>query len=276
MGATWGAACAVDFDGLRAEECERDEECAPPGGAACIDARCDEGRCIVAVRSCDDGNPCTMDQCDVATDECVNAPLADGTECAANATCTGGECGCIEGFDNCDGEPGCEANLASDPKHCHRCDFECDPGQSCINSLCGSCADNDDCDDGRACTIDECISDGACDHTLEDDACLIAGQCRTALEVDPNNACRSCQPDASQGGWTDRRDGTPCDDDNPCAVCEGGECVEPQDVDDACCAPPHCRGALGECRLPTGTECLGTDGRCCMPGLLPGACDCIS
>jgi hypothetical protein len=268
------AGCVADFDGLLEPGCTQDEDC-PSVAAPCIDSRCDDGGCLLEVRSCDDGNACTMDRCDSGSDECVHDELPDGTECEANAVCAAGTCECIDGFDDCDDEPGCEAHLASDPKHCHRCDFECPAGQSCIQAMCGTCTDDGDCDDLKVCTIDACLMDGTCQHSLEDDACLISGQCREAGELRTDNRCQSCQPDVSQGTWTNVRDGTACDEANPCAVCQEGVCKESDGGDTDCCRPPHCRDFLGICRLPMDGECLDANGMCCSAANL-GGCECVA
>jgi hypothetical protein len=268
--------CVADFGGLLDPGCAEDTDC-PSVDAPCIDARCDDGGCTLAVRACDDGNACTSDACDVDTDECVFEVRADGTECAANAVCEAGACNCVDGFDDCDGEPGCEAHLGSDPKHCHRCDFECPPGQACIDADCRACNpdDPDDCNDGRTCTANICAASGECNHPILDDACLISGQCRAAGELRLENRCQSCQPEVSQTAWSNVRDGTACDDANPCAVCQGGECKDLEGADTDCCRPPHCRDASGACRLPGALECVGNDGRCCLLGALPGSCVCL-
>jgi hypothetical protein len=267
-----GVGCVADFGGLLDPGCAEDTDCdPPPAGTTCIDSRCDNGGCILEVRACDDGNACTSDACDVDTDECINDVLPDGTECAANALCAAGACECVDGFDDCDDEPGCEAHLASDPKHCHECDFECPPGQSCINAACGTCADDEDCDDSRSCTANLCGGNGACSNPVLDDACLIAGQCRTAGERSPDTRCQSCQPAVSQSTWSDAPDGTGCDDGNPCAVCREGACREDDGGDTDCCRAPHCRDALGSCRLPGALECVGADGQCCVATL----CSCV-
>jgi hypothetical protein len=268
----FGVGCVADFSTLLEPACTTDEECPPPPGASpCIDARCQDGTCTYGLRVCNDGNPCTSGSCNEDTDECVFQDLPDGTECEANALCEAGTCTCIDGFDDCDDEPGCEAHLASDPKHCHRCDFECEPGQSCINASCGTCIDAGDCDDGKACSLDECLMDGTCQNTLEDDACLISGQCRTEREVNPAEQCQACLPSTSQTSWTNRPDGEPCNDGDPCTIddrCEGGECRgRPQ----TCCFPSCVDALSGSCRPPNATECVGPDGRCCVAAL----CACV-
>jgi hypothetical protein len=271
-----GGGCVADFDGLLEPGCMSDEDC-PSVGAPCIDARCDNGGCSLEVRACDDGNTCTQGSCDVSLDECVFQDRPDGYECEANALCESGTCTCIDGFDDCDDEPGCEAHLASDPKHCHRCDFECPPGQSCIQAVCGTCSDDGECDDSKTCTVDACLMDGTCQHTLAANACLISGECRTEGQRNPNNQCLECVPGVSQTSWTALRDGETCNDGNDCTIddrCEGGVCRgKLQDDCASFCLPPNCRDFLGICRPPVDGECLDANGMCCFGGAA-GGCEC--
>jgi hypothetical protein len=215
----------------------------------------------------------------VNTDECVFQDQPDGYECEANALCESGTCTCIDGFDDCDDEPGCEAHLASDPKHCHRCDFECPPGQACIQAMCGTCTDVGDCDDGKACTLDECLTDGTCQSTLEANACLIGGQCRTERQLNPSNPCQYCDPSTSQASWTNLPEGETCNDGNDCTIddrCEEGVCRgKLQDDCASICAAPNCRDLLGACRPPVDGECLDANGTCCIGGDA-GGCECVS
>lgn len=62
---------------------------------ACSDVVVPAQTCEDALTRCDDGNPCTFDDCDETTGECLYAN-ADGAECefqGAPATCSGGVCG---------------------------------------------------------------------------------------------------------------------------------------------------------------------------------------
>ena len=89
--------------------CREDElivECEPrPDGTPCdagfcaLAAFCDEGICDVdSFRSCDDGNPCTVDFCDPASGSCIaeaavdETPCEDGNLCTVSDRCTGGTC----------------------------------------------------------------------------------------------------------------------------------------------------------------------------------------
>jgi hypothetical protein len=60
-------ACAIDAD------CARPSPCEPP--------RCVAGRCAMpGPKTCDDGDPCTLDACDAAKGSCTHTPLAEDAD----------------------------------------------------------------------------------------------------------------------------------------------------------------------------------------------------
>lgn len=285
--------CGLDFDGLRTPsgradggadaggtdaggdggdggggdagnaECQTAEDCGG-GVGACLDARCEDGQCIVSVRRCDDGKPCTQDLCDPERDECMHIPTNPGGECAANATCDGEDCKCAEGFEDCDDQPGCEANLALDTNHCGQCDNACDGATpSCLGGSCGACQVAEDCPpDARACSGDPVCMAGVCSYPLAPDTCLIDGQCRTANQADPSNPCRVCRPSASTTAWTVRT-GESCND--------GLFCTE----NDTCTAAATCTGTTRVCSdgvSCTIDTCVETGGGSCQFPQQPNTC----
>ncbi|TNF36816.1 MAG: hypothetical protein EP329_04735 [Deltaproteobacteria bacterium] len=109
-------------------------------------------------RSCDDGDPCTVDSCDPSSGACVYAaideakkpgPAAEPPECAFD--------------DDCDDGDACTED------RCLMVGDECF-GYSwayCENTPivgCGGCI-AETCDDGDPCTEDACGPDGQCTHT---------------------------------------------------------------------------------------------------------------
>jgi cysteine-rich repeat protein len=59
---------------------------------------CPNATCYQQMRSCDDGNPCTVDSCDEVNDSCVHwsrdyASCDDGLYCTVSDICLGGVCG---------------------------------------------------------------------------------------------------------------------------------------------------------------------------------------
>lgn len=65
----------------------------------------------------------------------------------ARARCVGGDCDCVEGFGNCDGNlgNGCETDLATDPRHCGACGHAC-LNASCVTGVCWCNGGYKDCD----------------------------------------------------------------------------------------------------------------------------------
>ena len=96
--------------------------------------------------------------------------------------------------------------------------------------------------------------------------CVIGGMFFAPGTVDPSNACEVCRPSTSTTAWSNRANGTTCDDGNICTVhdqCMSGTCV-------GTVAPPGTS-------CGTGLECNGTS---CVPGCsiggvfyMPGAID---
>jgi hypothetical protein len=105
--------------------------------------------------SCDDGNACTTDVCDLARGTCSSTPNTNA--CAADADpCTLDQCQagqCLHTFDT----------LACD---CAT-DANCDDDNLCTNDACnaGTCENTNNavaCDDGNACTVGNVCGAGAC------------------------------------------------------------------------------------------------------------------
>jgi hypothetical protein len=113
--------------------------------------------------NCDDGNPCTMDNC--VSDElvlcevahrCEHPPVTNGTPCGPDTVCVSGVCG----------ENLCEGVV-------------CDDGLECTKDRCnygdGTCHFQSLCGDDNECTDDACdAADGKCSHTPVEDG----AQCR--------------------------------------------------------------------------------------------------
>lgn len=75
--------------------------------ACSFGAICDGGACTsTATKDCDDGNPCTNDQCNASTGECAHSAAVAGSSCDDDDLCTTGEvCGangvCASGAKRC-------------------------------------------------------------------------------------------------------------------------------------------------------------------------------
>lgn len=81
--------------------------------------------------------PCLPEICDDRMDNDCDGLIdcADLDECPLNTPCgganeacvAGGVCGCLVGYDDCDGlaDTGCETDVTNDPANCGGCDFPC-------------------------------------------------------------------------------------------------------------------------------------------------------
>ena len=204
---------------------------------------------------CEDGNPCTDDECETALG-CVFTPNTaacdDGDACTGGDACAGGQCkGVVVSCD--DGDP-CTADSCTAAVGCENVvlDIGCDDGNPCTDDECESkvgcvfSANAASCNDGDLCT--------------EGDAC-VAGQCKgSVVSCEDDDPCttEACVP--GQGCVTDTAD-LGCSDGNPCtddACLAGVGCVfTPNtatcDDDSACtaddqCAAGACHGAPIDCK----------------------------
>ena len=184
----------------------RNDVCDGHGGCAGTFYTCAPGQCEVT--SVPNGVDCTV------TYQPGGSPCNDGVACTHTDTCNGlGVCGGTQY--NCPEPNECQVSVA--------CDGEGDC--NVVNRQSGyGCTS-----DGLSCTRDICDGQGACHHPLQNDTCLIDGQCYASSIKDPLNECRGCNPSTSQTEWTDLASGASCSSDElSCTndVCDGeGACV---------------------------------------------------
>jgi len=184
---------------------------------------------------CDDGIACTIDSCDEANDECVNA--------SSNALCDDG-LPCTD--DICDPVEGC--------LHVSTCDDEIDCTiDTCTAEGCENEPDHSACDDPAACTMNQCsIPHGGCRFIPVD------GFCDDELFCSGEEVCDPDDPGADSEGCVEGED--PCPDQN---------CDEVSDscygcLDDTGCDPSQVC-CLGLCRnCCTDADCPGAQ-QCCLP-----------
>lgn len=191
----WGlvdAAAALGW--TSAPECTIDADC--DDGLYCngVEA-CQAGICQVGTPiDCHDGNPCTTDFCDEATESCQNIAVADGTSCEDEFYCNGTET-CQAGICqigspvNCDDSIGCTIDSCDevndiclnepDDSYCDN-GLYCDGAEYCDGTGCQA-GSPIDCSDNNPCTVDSCNEDGdICEYTsitacLDNDGCCPAG-----------------------------------------------------------------------------------------------------
>jgi hypothetical protein len=217
--------------------------------------------------SCDDGNPCTEDDC--PSGSCANLTKADGAPCG----------------DACHPGAICQSGVCSESSPA-----DCDDGNPCTTDSCdpvGGCAHQPrDCNDGNSCTRDFCSSvTGECVHDPQSnipcsgpggDLChrpvCQDGACTGFAEIscDDGNACTNDLCDPGLGGCVHRSD--VCNDGNSCTtdVCSGaGACVYaplpagfPCSDNNACTVNDLCTGPV-EARVCAGIGRNCDDGNPC-------------
>lgn len=215
-------------------ECEDGDACTETG--ECQDGECQPG----PVKSCDDQDPCTLDQC-VEEEGCVFEPLPGcGYNCYNHYDCRldHGHEGDVEGLCSID-----QCSFAADPKgECLHKPLMCDDDKACTLDSCQPsggcryepfpCVDEDcqthaDCEDGHLCTADVCDLDtGKC--AFSPLLCDDMDNC-TFDWCDPHDGlCLHAEAPDCQSSCAVLGDSA-CDDDNLCTadICEpdSGKCV---------------------------------------------------
>lgn len=210
---------------------------------------------------CNDGNPCTGDDC--VGGLCENnllgdgSPCDDGLYCSEGETCQGGVCTgnpldcssaadqcnygvCIEDQDQCESQPKPDGTACDDGLYCNM-DEDCQAGV-CSGGLARDCSYLDDtcnqgiCNDG----VDECQADPINEGQVCNDGeyCTVGDVCQagvcagsgardcSALDTQCSlGACNETQDRCERQGITN---GTPCDDGDPCSdldACDAGSCA---------------------------------------------------
>jgi len=215
---------------------------------------CAEGECLAgAPKVCDDGNSCTLNQCNSETGDCQHPGVEDGLACDDGLPCT------LE--DLCT-----ESECAGTPKDCDDGD-PCTEGEAC-DAPSGQCTPGSavNCDDGNECTADDCSSeDGGCQNIAEADGleCELPSSCDIASCIDG---------ECSSEGGQDCDDGNPCTIDT-CNAATGGCQYSAEDCGSSTvdCLNGFCDQAAGGCVVD------GDDAKCndniscsidaCEPGL---------
>lgn len=229
--------------------------------------------------ACDDGNPCTSDDCDPLKGcQFTATPAAcdDGDACTTGDACKGKVC--VGQAKDCNDANACTSDACAAASGCvatpvaGACDDgdACTIGDSCSDGQCGGQALA--CDDGQPCTDDACdgaaaTAKQACTHAPnqascdDGDACTQADVCASAvcagkpLQCDNPANCKTgetCSAGVCQGGSP-----KVCNDNSPCtedSCVEGSGCVHkavpgPCDDGDACTTGETCKD--GACKSPS-------------------------
>ena len=210
---------------------------------------------------CDDGNPCTTDDCTAnvcsntpivcndgnlcTTDVCINGSCTftpvncnDGLFCTGTESCNQTNGNCVSSGNPCAGNQVCNenTNACETPGSCTT-NANCNDNNpctvdTCVSQICSYAPYN--CDDGLSCTVDTCAASGmnaTCQHAPNDAACTGGTFC-AAMACDPN-----ANPNTNPTG---------CDFDHQCVGPDGNPCPNP-----ATCDEPT--RTCGGCGAPTVT-----------------------
>ncbi|MBM4355378.1 MAG: hypothetical protein FJ109_16590, partial [Deltaproteobacteria bacterium] len=216
------------------------------GDVCTLADHCQEAACVGTTIDCNDGNPCTFDNCN-PVGGCnytfSAAPCDDGDPCTVADVCSQGSC---KGFAvACDCTSDLDCLKLEDGDACNGTLF-CDQGEvpykckvepatvvvcpelkgeaaACAKSVCvaetGQCEtvpanEGKSCEDGSVCTAWDSCKGGACMPGL-------------AVGCDDANVCTTDACDTKLGCTYVPADGGPCDDLNECTTedaCLGGMC----------------------------------------------------
>jgi hypothetical protein len=216
--------CTKDACNAATGDCSHDDDDGTTCGtsSACGSGVCDGGVCddggacdCTTPADCDDGNPCTIANCDggLCTFSPEDAFCDDGDACTVGDVCVGGSCtglgglACDDGepctLDTCDAKVGCKHTLKAGP-----CDDgnACTVGETCVatpgaatTATCGGGAPRT-CDDDDACTTDTCNTASGCIVEVDPDACGAPGvsPCEQQLCQPTRTSAVSC----AKLGWS--------------------------------------------------------------------------
>ncbi|HIA00554.1 MAG TPA: hypothetical protein EYN66_01350, partial [Myxococcales bacterium] len=227
-------------------------ECTPANQAEickdfnnCTDDLCVAGQCenpaIVGCckldKECDDGVPCTVDECNSVKGECIHS-LEDNNCCLSTDDCFDG--------DPCTNEI-CIAHICVRPQNA---DCPC-----VLNSL---------CNDNNPCTEDQCIKK-VCSYSLKGaDSCCVKN-----TDCDDGKAGNydGCQQGLCWHAPLNCSQNSDCSNTDPCvtATCSNGQCNY-QEQSNCCAANADCSDGL------TGTEDLCMNGECVYLIAAPKLC----
>ena len=230
-----GGACVTDgtWNG-QCEYCdsEKNDSVWWPAVGGCYDGYdcnsgdyCWSGSCRPGLTNyCDDGLDCTIDRC-----SSHNGSLYCDYEAIAGS---------------CYIDNACYADGDINPDNCQICNSSLDQYEWSIRYS-GSCDDGDyctkwdhcskgtcigtpyTCDDGIECTLNLCTGSGGCIYPVDDEHCLINGQCIDAGTVCPTMPCKRCIPSISKTTWSND-DSLSCNDGLSCTYndhCSNGTCT---------------------------------------------------
>ena len=254
------------------------------------------GKCAQGPQICDDGNPCTVDDCDPATG-CVTTlvPCADQDPCTLDAcdvatgqcthvantcddgnACTTGTCdpvtGCAFAAVDCSDGDACTSDGCSPQAGCLHAPLDCedhltctadscDKQKGCVHQQTGTgkcCEDNSDCDDNNVCTVESCVA-GLCQSAG------VYGCCKDNAGCDDKNACTIDTCDIGSGVCSNVAGPGAgcCQSDADCA--DSSACTLDRCVHNACSHEPTCCAKAADCGPVTAIDACA-DATCTSAG----------
>jgi hypothetical protein len=276
VGCSDGNECTRDACDAATSECTHEDD----DGRACSDGDactapdvCAASACVPgSMRTCDDTNPCTRDECNRATGECASMPddtlpCAVLDDCLVSPRCVSGAC--VSDPVDCSDGVACTLDTCRGGECRHAPDGAMCPGGTCTPTGCSY--------PGTCNTATNCVAAPCERTTCMGDVCLRMPLC-AAGESCCGGACMNCDDgqvctmDGCSGSTCGHTPITaPCSDGNACTVgdaCSGGVCVgTSSSCDDANpCTTDSCDTVTG-CRntpLSPGSPC--SDGNACTSG----------
>lgn len=195
------------FNCLALANCNGHGDCVDANTCQCQDdwqgaPDCSKRTCVTNPARCDDGDPCTIDECDEQTG-CSNEPVL----CTLFEVCVFGDC-----VDECSSAA------------------QCDEGQACRQNGClDECEVDTDCRDADPCTIDTCNTEMECEN--EPLLCSLFEECILGACVEDCTSSNDCGLDemCRDGGCFPE-----CESDTDCdefEVCDDDVCI-PEDQEE--------------------------------------------
>jgi hypothetical protein len=211
---------AHDCGGGRCAECCGDGDC--PAHRACGAG----GRCAGCAQGYADCDHDAADGCETDTASSAQDCGACGAACAparGEGACIRGACrvtSCAQGFADCDRDAanGCEAELATDARHCGACERACGAGQACAAGACACAAGARDCGGGRCA---ECCADADCGAHRACGADGRCGACVAGFGDCDHVAANGCEADTTSSAQDCGACGVAC---GPGQACVAGRC----------------------------------------------------
>jgi hypothetical protein len=239
------------------------------------------GLCAAGPAVCDDGNPCTVDECDPVhgCSSTLKFCVPDGDNCTVDG-CDMATGNCTYTLDTCEDGNACTVGTCTQNGGCAFEPANCDDGDACTADGCtpavGCQTSAVSCDDGLTCTVDSCDKTSGCKHDKPPGAKC----CETVADCDDGSVCTvdTCNSGVctTQGVAGCCATAADCDDANPCTLdnCNAGSglCGSTFSPGPGCCTADADCDDGNSCTLD---RCFGNacahETKCCTQGADCGA-----